>query len=219
MLIWQIAVMPDTRRMSTVLLRDFTTIENLANNFAPQIAITLVRLVLSFVCLSVFDIMNNIRMGNENATTEEVMEAAKKASCHNFIMSLPDEYDTMVGEGGSTLSGGEKQRISIARALLKDAPIVLLDEAIASLDPENEVLIQSAINSLVQEKTVIIVAHRLQSIANADQVVLRKTGGHLMPVRVFTEDEKKEIENKMFEAGMTLIKKYGLTQKNFLLSH
>lgn len=146
------------------------------------------------------------------------MEAAKKASCHNFIMSLPDEYDTMVGEGGSTLSGGEKQRISIARALLKDAPIVLLDEAIASLDPENEVLIQSEINSLVQEKTVIIVAHRLQSIANADQVVLRKTGGHLMPVRVFTEDEKK-IENKMFEAGMTLIKKYGMTQKNFLLSH
>lgn len=202
-----------------MLLRDFTTIENLANNFAPQIAITLVRLVLSFVCLSVFDIMNNIRMGNENVTTEEVMEAAQKASCHNFIMSLPDEYDTMVGEGGSTLSGGEKQRISIARALLKDAPIVLLDEAIASLDPENEVLIQSAINSLVQEKTVIIVAHRLQSIANADQVVLRKTGGHLMPVRVFTEDEKKEIENKMFEAGMTLIKKYGMTQKNFLLSH
>lgn len=202
-----------------MLLRDFTTIENLANNFAPQIAITLVRLVLSFVCLSVFDIMNNIRMGNENATTEEVMEAAQKASCHNFIMSLPDEYDTMVGEGGSTLSGGEKQRISIARALLKDAPIVLLDEATASLDPENEVLIQSAINSLVQEKTVIIVAHRLQSIANADQVVLRKTGGHLMPVRVFTEDEKKEIENKMFEVGMTLIKKYGLTQKNFLLSH
>lgn len=164
------------------------------------------------------NIMNNIRMGNENVTTEEVMEAAKKASCHNFMMSLPDGYDTMVGEGGSTLSGGEKQRIFIARALLKDAPIVLLDEATASLDPENEVLIQSEINSLVQEKTVIIVAHRLQSIANADQVVLRKTGGHLMPVRVFTEDEKK-IENKMFEAGMTLIKKYGMTQKNFLLSH
>ena len=137
------------------------------------------------------NIMNNIRMGNENATTEEVMEAAQKASCHNFMMSLPDGYDTMVGEGGSTLSGGEKQRIFIARALLKDAPIVLLDEATASLDPENEVLIQSAINSLVQEKTVIIVAHRLQSIANADQVVLRKTGGHLMPVRVFTADEKK----------------------------
>lgn len=121
-------------------------------------------------------IMNNIRMGNENATTEEVMEAAKKASCHNFIMSLPDGYDTMVGEGGSTLSGGEKQRISIARALLKDAPIVLLDEATASLDPENEVLIQSAINSLVQEKTVIIVAHRLQSIANADQIVVLNDG-------------------------------------------
>lgn len=121
-------------------------------------------------------IMNNIRMGNENATTEEVMEAAQKASCHNFMMSLPDGYDTMVGEGGSTLSGGEKQRIFIARALLKDAPIVLLDEATASLDPENEVLIQSAINSLVQEKTVIIVAHRLQSIANADQIVVLRDG-------------------------------------------
>lgn len=121
-------------------------------------------------------IANNIRMGNENATIEQVIDAAKRASCHDFIMSLPDGYDTMVGEGGSTLSGGEKQRISIARALLKDAPIVLLDEATASLDPENEVLIQSAISSLVQEKTVIIVAHRLQSIANADQIVVLSDG-------------------------------------------
>lgn len=121
-------------------------------------------------------IANNIRMGNENVTTEEVIETAKKASCHDFIMSLPDGYDTIVGEGGSTLSGGEKQRISIARALLKDAPIILLDEATASLDPENEVLIQSAINSLVQEKTVIVVAHRLQSIANADQIVVLDDG-------------------------------------------
>lgn len=129
-------------------------------------------------------IEQNIKMGKEDATREEVIEAAKKASCHEFIMSLPDGYDTMVGEGGSTLSGGEKQRISIARALLKDAPIVLLDEATASLDPENEVLIQSAISELVLDKTVIIVAHRLQSIMNADQIVVlddgnvRETGTH-----------------------------------------
>lgn len=115
-------------------------------------------------------------MGREDATREEVIEAAKKAACHDFIMSLPDKYDTIVGEGGSTLSGGEKQRISIARALLKDAPIVLLDEATASLDSENEVLIQQAISSLVESKTVIIIAHRLQSIFNADQILVLKDG-------------------------------------------
>lgn len=121
-------------------------------------------------------IENNIRMGREDATHEEVVEAAKKACCHEFIMALPDGYDTMVGEGGSTLSGGEKQRVSIARALLKDAPVVLLDEATASLDPENEVLIQSAISELVCDRTVIIVAHRLQSIRNADQIVVLDDG-------------------------------------------
>ena len=121
-------------------------------------------------------IENNIRMGKEDATHEEVIEAAKKACCHEFIMALPDGYDTMVGEGGSTLSGGEKQRVSIARALLKDAPVVLLDEATASLDPENEVLIQSAISELVCDRTVIIVAHRLQSIRNADQIVVLDEG-------------------------------------------
>lgn len=121
-------------------------------------------------------IENNIRMGKEDATHEEVIETAKKACCHEFIMALPDGYDTMVGEGGSTLSGGEKQRVSIARALLKDAPVVLLDEATASLDPENEVLIQSAISELVCDRTVIIVAHRLQSIRNADQIVVLDDG-------------------------------------------
>ncbi|MDD2981750.1 MAG: ABC transporter ATP-binding protein, partial [Hespellia sp.] len=118
----------------------------------------------------------NIRMGKSNATREEVIDAAKKAACHDFILSLPQGYDTMVGEGGSTLSGGEKQRISIARALLKDAPIVLLDEATAALDSENEVLIQRAISSLVEEKTVVVVAHRLQSICNADQIVVLDQG-------------------------------------------
>ncbi|MDD3416560.1 MAG: ABC transporter ATP-binding protein [Lachnospiraceae bacterium] len=118
----------------------------------------------------------NIRMGKSNATREEVIDAAKKAACHDFILSLPQGYDTMVGEGGSTLSGGEKQRISIARALLKDAPIVLLDEATAALDSENEVLIQRAISSLVEKKTVVVVAHRLQSICNADQIVVLDQG-------------------------------------------
>ena len=99
----------------------------------------------------------NIRMGKPDATKEEIIKAAKAAACHDFIMALPDGYQTVVGEGGSTLSGGEKQRISIARALLKDAPIVLLDEATASLDPENEVLIQQAISALVAEKTLSLI--------------------------------------------------------------
>ena len=118
----------------------------------------------------------NIRMGKPDATMEEIMEAAKAAACHDFIMALPDGYQTVVGEGGSTLSGGEKQRISIARALLKDAPIVLLDEATASLDPENEVLIQQAISALVAEKTVIVIAHRLQSIMSADNIIVLEDG-------------------------------------------
>ena len=115
-------------------------------------------------------------MGKPDATKEEIIKAAKAAACHDFIMALPDGYQTVVGEGGSTLSGGEKQRISIARALLKDAPIVLLDEATASLDPENEVLIQQAISALVAEKTVIVIAHRLQSIMSADNIVVLDEG-------------------------------------------
>lgn len=118
----------------------------------------------------------NILMGRSDATHDDVVGAAKRAACHDFIMALPNGYQTMVGEGGSTLSGGEKQRISIARALLKDAPVVLLDEATSSLDPENEVLIQQAISALVEDKTVIVIAHRLQSICNADQIVVLEDG-------------------------------------------
>ena len=118
----------------------------------------------------------NIRMGKEDATTEEIIEAAKTAACHDFISALPEGYHTIVGEGGSTLSGGEKQRISIARALLKNAPIVLLDEATTALDPENEVLIQQALSALVAEKTVIVIAHRLQSVMNADQIIVLENG-------------------------------------------
>ena len=105
-----------------------------------------------------------------------MIEAAKKARCHDFIMALPDGYDTVIGEGGGTLSGGEKQRISIARAMLKDAPIIILDEATASIDPENEHLIQSAISELTKGKTIITIAHRLATIRNADQILVVEDG-------------------------------------------
>ncbi|MCC3583529.1 ABC transporter ATP-binding protein [Microcoleus sp. PH2017_30_WIL_O_A] len=121
-------------------------------------------------------ILNNIKFGNSNATQEQVEAAAKAARCHEFILELPDGYNTPVGEGGSALSGGEKQRISIARAILKDAPIVLLDEATASIDPENELLIQQAIDSLVQSKTLIVIAHKLSTIKNADQILVIEGG-------------------------------------------
>ena len=121
-------------------------------------------------------IENNIRFGNPSATQEEIIEAAKKAQCHDFIMALPDGYDTVIGEGGSTLSGGEKQRISIARAILKDANIVILDEATASIDPENEHFIQQAISELTIGKTVIVIAHRLATIEHADQILVVDSG-------------------------------------------
>jgi len=117
-------------------------------------------------------IRNNIRFGRPDATEEEVVAAAKAARCHDFILSLPKGYDTVVGEGGGTLSGGEKQRISIARAMLKNAPIIILDEATASVDPENEHLIQEAISELTHGKTIIIIAHRLATIENADQILV-----------------------------------------------
>ena len=118
----------------------------------------------------------NILFGKPDATEEEMIEAAKKARCHDFIMALPDGYDTVVGEGGGTLSGGEKQRISIARAILKDAPIIILDEATASIDPENEHLIQDALTELTRGKTVITIAHRLATVRNADQILVISDG-------------------------------------------
>ena len=121
-------------------------------------------------------IMNNIRFGRPDATDEEVYAAAKAARCHDFILSLPDGYGTIVGEGGGTLSGGEKQRISIARAMLKNAPIIILDEATASVDPENEHLIQEAISELIHGKTIITIAHRLATIENADQILVIDSG-------------------------------------------
>ena len=118
----------------------------------------------------------NILFGRPGATEAEMIEAAKKARCHDFIMALPNGYDTIVGEGGGTLSGGEKQRISIARAILKDAPSVILDEATASIDPENEHLIQRAISELTRGKTIITIAHRLATIRNADQILVVDDG-------------------------------------------
>lgn len=121
-------------------------------------------------------IYNNISMGKPNATEEEVYEAAKKARCYDFIMALPDGFQTVVGEGGATLSGGEKQRISIARCILKDAPIVILDEATASADTDNESYIQEAISELVKGKTLLAIAHRLNTIRSADQILVISDG-------------------------------------------
>ncbi len=121
-------------------------------------------------------IANNIRFGKPDATMEEVIEAAKKAACHEFIMGLPDKYDTVVGEGGATLSGGEKQRIAIARAIMKDAPIIILDEATANVDPENEKELTQAIENLTKQKTIIMIAHRLKTVRNADQIIVVDKG-------------------------------------------
>jgi len=117
-------------------------------------------------------IANNIRFGQPDAPMEKVVDAAKKACCHDFIMQLPDGYDTVIGEGGASLSGGEKQRISIARAIMKDAPIIVLDEATANVDPENEADLMKAIDALTREKTIIMIAHRLKTVRHAGQIIV-----------------------------------------------
>ena len=121
-------------------------------------------------------IYNNIAMGRPDATREEVMEAAKKARCYDFIMALPQGFDTVIGEGGESLSGGERQRISIARCILKDAPIVILDEATASVDADNESYIQQAISELCKGKTLLVIAHRLNTIRHADEILVIDQG-------------------------------------------
>ena len=134
----------------------------------------------SFVFQTVYlfadTIENNIKFGRQDATHEEVVEAAKKACCHDFISQLPDGYNTVIGEGGSTLSGGQKQRISIARAIMKDAPIVILDEATANVDPENEKELMDAVAALTKEKTIIMIAHRLKTVRHADRIVVVDKG-------------------------------------------
>lgn len=134
----------------------------------------------SFVFQSVYlfqdTIANNIRFGQPDAPMEKVIEAARKACCHDFIMALPDGYDTVIGEGGASLSGGEKQRISIARAIMKDAPIIILDEATANVDPESEQELTAAIEALTKEKTILMIAHRLKTVRHADNILVIDKG-------------------------------------------
>ena len=132
--------------------------------------------VFQTVYLFADTIENNIKFGRQNASHEEVVEAAKKACCHDFIMKLPDGYDTVIGEGGASLSGGEKQRISIARAIMKDAPVIILDEATANVDPENEKELVDAVDALTKEKTIIMIAHRLKTVRHADQIAVVDKG-------------------------------------------
>ena len=147
-----------------------------------DVLFSLISMVFQDVYLFNDTIYTNIAYGSKSATKDQIIEAAKTARCHEFISKLPYGYDTMVAEGGSTLSGGEKQRISIARAILKDAPIILLDEATASVDPENEHLIQDAINALVESRTLIIIAHRLSTITSADQIIVLNSQGSIEEV-------------------------------------
>ena len=142
----------------------------------PEELLTNISMIFQDVYLVNDTVENNIKLGKPDATHEEVIKAAKDASCHEFITELENSYDTVVGEGGSTLSGGEKQRISIARALLKDTPIILLDEATASLDADNEHEIRKSLDKLIKNKTVITIAHKLNTIKNYDQIIVMSDG-------------------------------------------
>lgn len=142
----------------------------------PETLLSDYSIVFQDVILFNNSIKENIRIGREGASDEDIMRAAKLANCEEFINKLPNGYDTFIGENGSELSGGERQRISIARAFLKNAPIILLDEATASLDAENETVIQEALSRLIKDKTVLIIAHRMRTIANADHIVVLKDG-------------------------------------------
>lgn len=170
----------------------------------PEHLLTWISFVFQDVVLFNDTVYNNIAIGKAGATREEIEEAARRANCHDFVSRLPDGYDTMVGENGSTLSGGERQRISIARALLKDAPIILLDEATASLDPENELEIQEAISQLIRDKTVVVIAHRLRTIAGADNIIVLENG------RVVQQGSGPEL----LRAGGLYAKLFGIQQEN-----
>jgi ATP-binding cassette subfamily B protein len=142
----------------------------------PEHLMSYMSFVFQEVVLFNDSVMNNIRIGKQGASDTEIYAAATAARCDEFIRALPEGYETVIGENGSTLSGGERQRISIARALLKNAPIVLLDEATASLDPENESQIQAAISELVKGRTVIVIAHRLRTVIDADKIAVLENG-------------------------------------------
>ena len=157
----------------------------------PETLLESISIVFQDVTLFNNTVMENIRIGKKSATDEDVINAAKNAKCHEFIMSMPNGYQTMIGENGSKISGGERQRISIARALLKDAPVVFLDEATSSLDIKNETAVQEAIVNLTKNKTVVVIAHRMRTIMGADKIVVLKDGAiaqegtheHLMSVK------------------------------------
>jgi ATP-binding cassette subfamily B protein len=146
--------------------------QNNIGNINPEKILQNESMVFQKVILFKDTIYNNIRIGNNSATNEEVISAAKKANCHEFISKLPNGYNTVVDENGGNLSGGEQLRLSIARAMLKNAPIILLDEATSSLDPENEFFIQEAISNLLINRTVVVIAHRLKTIKNADKIIV-----------------------------------------------
>lgn len=155
----------------------------------PERLLSLYSIVFQDVTLFNNTVMENIRIGKKDATDAEVMEAARLANCTEFIEKLPDKWNTLIGENGSELSGGERQRISIARAFLKDAPIILMDEATASLDVDNESVIQESISKLIQNKTVLIIAHRMRTVDGADKIVVLKDG---VVAESGTPDELKE---------------------------
>ena len=142
----------------------------------PETLLSLYSIVFQDVTLFNNTIMENIRIGRKDATDEEVIAAARLANCEEFAEKLPDGYNSMIGENGCELSGGERQRISIARAFLKNSPIILLDEATASLDVENETLIQAALSRLIKDKTVLVIAHRMRTVSGADKVVVLLNG-------------------------------------------
>ena len=145
-------------------------------NYTLESLMDQISVVFQDVYLFADTIENNIKFGHPDATHEQVVAAAKAACCDDFIESLPDGYSTVIGEGGASLSGGEKQRVSIARAMLKNAPIVILDEATANVDPENEDRLQKAIEALTRDKTIIMIAHRLKTIRHADQILVVDKG-------------------------------------------
>ena len=157
------------------------------NEMNVDILLKNISMVLQDVYLFHETIRENIIFGNEKVTEDDMIRASKLAGCHEFIEKLPDGYETVVGEGGSTLSGGEKQRISIARAIIKNAPILLLDEPTSSLDAKNEVSVQKAISNLVKDKTVIMIAHRLKTIKNADHIIVLDKG------KIVEEGNHKEL--------------------------
>lgn len=180
------------------------------NDIHPEKLLSYYSIVFQDVILFNDTVFNNIKIGNRNATDEEVYQAAALANCTAFIERLPNGFDTVIGENGQTLSGGERQRLSIARAFLKQAPIVLLDEVTASLDPENEILIQNAISELIKDKTVIVIAHRLKTIEHCDQIVVLKEG------RVVEKGKHEQLmaNDSLYNHLVTLQRKSGDWQVN-----